>query len=447
MGSEHLNFFYPYDRKKSHHEDQLTRAFLVLVRLVPLVRAAFIDMVREYQRSVHAENVLPAFFDSDMTSIQTQKQELPAAGDWTTLIAVLITTEPLDMTRAVTRREGKATYDGILHLGDFVLTIENKPWRPEGQDQLDPHVPEDLEDIVIEKQGVLILWNQLLERLLRLVEGTILDETHRGLLEDFFSLVQQNFPKLSPYSRLSVCRRRPVPVHQRLRTILERLPENGYPDIQASGRDSRSSNLPYQYIRLLNWGIDRAYLVHREKAGSVSEVRLDLHPGDTMNQARHLYRNLKPEALLALHHEEGWQVDYNIHFAYQSKNLLWVNPDPGKMPIESYIQVWQQHVDQIKQVHRGDDDGLAYFSSLVDQGFAREEELEPMHQLFTKTKREKLNFCPGLSIYRTWSIEEAEGLDEQQDKKGGRFVKTIRREIDRALKTWEGGFVPLLQKV
>ena len=45
MGTDHLNVFIPYESKPLHHEDQLTRAFLILIPSIKLVEAVFLDLV------------------------------------------------------------------------------------------------------------------------------------------------------------------------------------------------------------------------------------------------------------------------------------------------------------------------------------------------------------------------------------------------------------------
>ena len=41
---DRLNYFAPYESKKSWHEDQLTRAFLVVLRYVPMAQAVFLEV-------------------------------------------------------------------------------------------------------------------------------------------------------------------------------------------------------------------------------------------------------------------------------------------------------------------------------------------------------------------------------------------------------------------
>jgi len=69
----HLNYFEPYESKKTSHEDQLTRAFLVVMRFVPLAQAAFLDLVREAQQRNGSELIVPALTAMDSEcSIETQ---------------------------------------------------------------------------------------------------------------------------------------------------------------------------------------------------------------------------------------------------------------------------------------------------------------------------------------------------------------------------------------
>jgi len=66
---DRLNYFAPYESKLASHEDQLTRAFLVVLRYVPLAQAVFLELIRERQREIHALSIIPSYFiqsrDSD----------------------------------------------------------------------------------------------------------------------------------------------------------------------------------------------------------------------------------------------------------------------------------------------------------------------------------------------------------------------------------------------
>ena len=56
MQTGHLNIFVPYENKSLHHEDQLTRAFLILLRSIKLVEQLFIELLRDRMRSSGIHN-------------------------------------------------------------------------------------------------------------------------------------------------------------------------------------------------------------------------------------------------------------------------------------------------------------------------------------------------------------------------------------------------------
>ena len=74
---ERLNYFAPYQSKSPHEEDQLTRAFLVVLRYIPLVRANFIDILRQLSIEAGNENRIPDFLALEQSdrSIKTQTKE------------------------------------------------------------------------------------------------------------------------------------------------------------------------------------------------------------------------------------------------------------------------------------------------------------------------------------------------------------------------------------
>lgn len=57
---QRTNYFGRFENKPATAEDRLTRAFLVLVRLVPPVQAAFIDAIREKQGKQGNGSVVPS---------------------------------------------------------------------------------------------------------------------------------------------------------------------------------------------------------------------------------------------------------------------------------------------------------------------------------------------------------------------------------------------------
>jgi hypothetical protein len=56
---DRLNFFEPWQRLPAYHEDQLTRALLVVLRYCPMAQQAWLSLV-ECDRALHS--VAPSHF-------------------------------------------------------------------------------------------------------------------------------------------------------------------------------------------------------------------------------------------------------------------------------------------------------------------------------------------------------------------------------------------------
>ena len=146
MGS--LNYFEPYQSKTVYHEDQLTRALLVVLRHSPAA-LQFFSRVTEDALQKTAERVrksvlsLPAFHELplDKVSMATQVGSLQR---WTAtqVLSVLLTDEAFGPKESVQVSERGARYDGLIKFGDdLLLIIENKPRMDNvWEEQLNPNL-------------------------------------------------------------------------------------------------------------------------------------------------------------------------------------------------------------------------------------------------------------------------------------------------------------------
>ena len=165
---ERLNFFKPYQSLKPWHEDQLTRAFLVVLRYVPLAHAAFLDLVREQQADTPNSAVLPSFSALAESEISIETQVTKINEIEARLFSILLTDEHWNPETIIESSDRGARYDGVLtYKTGWILVIENKPkhsmtgmWK----EQLRPNVPEDSE-IEIEPEPVVLPWRGLVSRL------------------------------------------------------------------------------------------------------------------------------------------------------------------------------------------------------------------------------------------------------------------------------------------
>ena len=144
---ERLNYFNPYQRKSAWHEDQLTRAFLVVVRMVPLALSVLLDLIREQQIARGSELKLPSTTEllANEVEIQTQKNAVPQTTG--RLVSVMMTDETWIPEGDVVASDRGARYDGILSFDPlWIIVIENKPLSHNiWEEQVHPNLPEGLD--------------------------------------------------------------------------------------------------------------------------------------------------------------------------------------------------------------------------------------------------------------------------------------------------------------
>jgi hypothetical protein len=217
----HLNYFEPYESKKPEHEDQLTRAFLVVMRFVPLVQAAFMDLVREAQLRNGSGQIIPALTAMDSEcNIETQVSAI--GQEEGTLVSILLTDEHFTPENAIRASERGARYDGVIYFPpDWILVIENKPFSANvWEGQLAPSLPQG-SSIRVEMTLVDIPWRLLIDRLNSLLERKLVNGSECLLVEDFLEFVDGNFSYLNPYGSFSQCKGRKYLLEKRCAAVLE----------------------------------------------------------------------------------------------------------------------------------------------------------------------------------------------------------------------------------
>jgi hypothetical protein len=118
-----LNFFFPYERAPAWHENQLTRALLVLLRYSPIAHQVWLRMVAP-ERSL--QNLPKAEF-------ATQRQKVleagasPTDGEAVAGISVWLAPDAAPISEAMSPSERQQVLDGIITYGDaLVVVVENK---------------------------------------------------------------------------------------------------------------------------------------------------------------------------------------------------------------------------------------------------------------------------------------------------------------------------------
>ncbi|MBM4037926.1 MAG: hypothetical protein FJ290_05375 [Planctomycetes bacterium] len=418
---DRMNVFAHYQSKSEYFEDVLTRAFLLVLRLVPSAHRVFLELLAR-RRSSEAPP-LPDLrcISTDQVLIQTQTGALPSPGK--RLLSVLLTDSDLEEVVTVKPSRRTAVYDGVIAYGpDWIFMIENKPHhKGVWHGQLSPDI-RDVKNIdEVEETAVVVPWQDLVRGTGELLIGPELDATSGAVLRDFLAFVDEHFPFLKPYHRLSICGGSKELLDKRCRMIMEEIVG---PKRVAEHRSwawyMNFEHAAAQQVALAAWSSD---------AGA--QIVLILCPGDTVRQARLLYAGLDADGLLALV-GHGWTIRPNFHLS-DRRNLCY---PAVKAPLSKYLTIWKQNQEMIAQypIDR-DESSKTSFRSWIDLWiklqFAVPEDVGDIERVTVKTKRSAINVCPGIVLQFAWPLSQAIEMDQ-----AGAFTSAVRERLSQAFATW-----------
>ena len=197
MALDRLNYFVPYENAAASHENQLTRALLVLLRYSPMAHQTWLGLVAPGK---HLHDLSKAKFATQQEHILGTDSEVPERG-----ISVWLAPDAAPVSAPIEASDRDQVLDGIITYGsDLVVVIENKiGW---GGVTEQPHrINLHGSPIKFDKNPRSVTWQELLEVLSRLVERDLVSGTERLLISDFIDLVEKHFPLIGPYSTLARC--------------------------------------------------------------------------------------------------------------------------------------------------------------------------------------------------------------------------------------------------
>lgn len=392
-----LNFFEPYGDLPAHHENQLTRAFLVVLRISPAAHQAWLSLAapnrklydlpkeRRYDTQRWRMFDLPPEGDEPIDGISVlQAADLQAVGG------------PVQIT------DRGQVLDGIVQYGDvrygdelLIIVIETKlegPVATRQAQELNVHGARVRFDGEVHQ----VSWRHLLDVWSDLVDREIVAGAERAVLVDFLDFVEKHFPSLGTFTRLRRCAGRPFRVTRRLEAVLGQIADG------AAGAPKTWLDLPAQAVK-------HVYLDFEPS----KHVRLVLYPADTLTQARAFYtRPGAPDALLALR-ERGWDVKAHFHFGYMARGFVWTTVEAQ---LEEYVAYWRERIGATSAVPR--ERWEEFWAELVQRRLARTDEKPEFDQAFTNTGRESAAPRPGLMCFYPWPLSEAERLDDRNQLVG-----------------------------
>jgi hypothetical protein len=404
--SDPLNFFEPYERLGAHHENQLTRAFLVVLRHSPMAHQAWlrlVDPTRQLQQLGQPRFRTQTGIVADGAA-RDSEERVPG-------ISVIQAADVPVISGPVTDSARRAIYDGVITYGDgdLVIVVENKLDGPVSDRQV-REINRREANIEFAQDACAVSWREVLEAFADLVDRELVGTAERALLNDFLRFCDEHFSALLPFSTLRRCLGDRQRVMRRFSALMA--------SIAADPQDvvGHQLNLPGRAT------VDRAYL----DFGGETRVGVWMFPAETLKQARQLWGDPERVARLAALPEQGWIIKPNMHFRDRGARL-W---SQGAASLDEYFRYWSQEIGDAHGLRR--EERQAAWDELVAAGIVDERHSEAFHAKFTNTNRLYAVPCPGLACGRMWPLADAADHDDDHAFRG--IVVDAIDELLRALK-------------
>lgn len=408
-----LNFFSPYERSPAWHENQLTRALLVVLRYSPAAHESWLRVVAP-DHQLHAL-ARPTFATQRQRVLEPngsagQDEAIPGISVW-------LAPDAEKISAAVEIADRNQILDGIITYGsDLVVVVENKV-TPTKVTEQPGRVNLHGSPVVFQGPPVSISWQRLLEVFSDLVErDDLVPNPDRMMLGDFFELVEQHFPRLGPYSTLARCRGHRFRLDRRLDAVMAAVAGTD----EGKGMGWRNlSGTPKIFMAWL--GMDE----------SGTEVCLQMYPADTLGQARPFYADATSVAKVLSLRQDGWHIKPH-HWGFTATGYA---RSESPMSVEDYCAYWIDRIHVTRELGRAEWE--AYWSQLAADGIVSPEAKAEFDKEFTASKRQKANPRPGLKCECRWPIELATDLDD-----AGRLTRDVLDRINQMLEALKAPLLP-----
>jgi len=396
-----LNFFDPNKDIPAHHENQLTRAFLVVLRISPAAHQVWLSLAAPDRKLYELPR--PWNFDTQRWQMFEQAPEVvePLEG-----ISVLQSADPETVGGSVQITQRSQVLDGIVRYGDELLIVIEAKLEGRAPARQAQYLNVHGAQVRFDGSVQTVSWRELLAAWYDLVESAVVTGAERTIIVDFLDFVERHFSRLGPYTTLGHCKDNEFRVSRRLNAVLDEIaggPTKGW--LELPGRST----------------VDRAFLEF-DKLSQL--IQLKIYPGDSLTQAKAFYTRPKAISKVLLLRADNWKVEPNFHFAFMARGYVWTKADA---PVEEYVDYWTERINGTGAVPRTE--WGRFWKELVSQRFARADEKSEFDLYFTKTRRKMATPRPGLSCFYCWELSEAKVLDDNNQ-----FVGAVAHQLEIVLR-------------
>jgi hypothetical protein len=414
----HLNVFAPYSDLGRGHEDQLTRAAMIVLRLVPLARETLLRQIGE--RSL---TQLPdCTVDLQASHVVDPSEEGASNGKVQRgrLVSVYLTPdfEPPVIDEEVTDTDRGQRFDGVLRFDpELVVLIESKVcrrWaRRNGHRVAEVNLPGVR---FTERRTCVLRWHDLLESWWRLAEIGVLSPAEQVLVQDILTYAHQDFAQLLPFGSLRRVGKDPTRRKWRLRSLLR----------EATG-------IQPERVGLVHVRLDTALGATslQRAALDIDDQKLTLHlwPGELKPQAEQLYTAGRAERLSELHESAGpWRVEPQPLLGFRNAPTRTRIYLTCTLDAATYARRWQGEDWSHVGAHHRDKIHTELWPWLLQRGYASPPDAERLEPFMHSLGRRAVHLRPSMHVSRSWPFAEAEALDD-----AGLLVGEIHEAVNRVL--------------
>lgn len=415
----HLSVFLPYERPP-HHEDQLTRAAMIVMRAVPLARDALLARI-----GAPISARLPEPEMDIQTGHVAESPALSRSGEISLdqLISVFLSPdEGLDLSAAqIGARPGEQRLDGVLRFGDqLAVVIESKIVGHATSDQAKLL---RLRGVEVRQSKVIALgWHELLEDWWTLLERGLLAPAERVLMDDLIAYTEDHFAHLLPFTTLGRTGEHDLRRQRRVMALLREA--TGIGGVEPERRPGTGATVILDTV-ISTRSTQRISLQQQD-----GNLALCTWPGELKPQAEALYRTSRAQRLtdfLAQRHGE-WLATPNVHLAYRfatPSQRLYLN---CQVETAEYIRRWSGADFAQIRAHHCDEIKTVLWPWLRERQYAAPEDDQQLDAFLERLGRRDAHLRPGIRLRRTWPWPHAVDLDER-----GALVTEIRAAVTELL--------------
>jgi hypothetical protein len=402
--ANHLNLFVPYENTGASHENQLTRALLVVLRYSPLAHAAWLRLVAP---EMNLYNLSKADYATQRQHVLSPGTEVPE-GEAVPGISVWLAPDAAEVSARIAPSDRHQILDGIVTYGsDLVVVIENKiSWgaTTDQSHQINLHGS----PVKFREKVCPVSWQDFLGVLSDLIEHDLVSGAESTLIGDFLDFAEERFPHIGPFATLVQCGENVFRIERRLDTVQG----------QVAGTEVRKG-LGWRKIT----GTPKIFMAWLGLAKDTSAACLRMYPADTLGQSRAFYNDPKSVGAVLALRTQGWSVEPHFHWGFMAGGYAWMKTP---LSVDDYCIYWTNQIGTARELGRPEWEG--YWARLESARIVEAAEKEAFDHEFTRSQRQRAQPRPGLFCEYRWQLTEARRLDAR-----GKLVESVRARVNQML--------------